>query len=326
MNTDKLSIAMSIFVLTAMGLSQRDVRGEEKLLQIYLLRSTSVNSEVVMVRDVGILKGDEETATKAGAITLCRIGRPCTEITLDKQVIMSRLASNGISASEVIVSGADSVIIARKGRVIVSDDFVKVAQQELAKEPNDVATYRWKAAWPPKEFVVDGAEGDVKLVSRRVSSNSQSQVHVLVSVMRNGKEIGVREVAFAVQYKNQRAVAITDIQSGTLISADNVRIEAFESSLPQRGWAQPYGLVARRQIRSGDTVGADSVESTKSPVLVSRNQGVVIQIKQPGLLITAMGQALEDGRANECVKIRNIDSQRVLLARVNEDGTVEPVY
>jgi flagellar basal body P-ring formation protein FlgA len=147
-----------------------------------------------------------------------------------------------------------------------------------------------------------------------------------VSVMKTGKEVCVREVVFSVQYKNLRAVATKDIQCGTLVSQDNARIETFESSLPQRVWAQPYGLAAKRQIKAGDVINADIVEAVKSPVLVSRNQGVVMQIKQPGLTITAKGQALEDGRAKECVKVKNIDSQKVLLARVNDDGTVEPVH
>jgi flagella basal body P-ring formation protein FlgA len=52
----------------------------------------------------------------------------------------------------------------------------------------------------------------------------------------------------------------------------------------------------------------------------------VIQVKQPGLAITAMGEALQDGRTNEYIKVRNVDSQKTLLARVNQDGTVEPIY
>ena len=133
--------------------------------------------------------------------------------------------------------------------------------------------------------------------------------------MQNGKEVCVREVAFNAQYKNQRAVAAIDIQPGTTINSDNVHIETYESAIPQQGYVQPYGLAAKRQIRAGTVISAEMLESTKSPVLVSRNQGVVIQIKQPGLFITAMGQALEDGRAKECVKVRNIDSQRVLVAQ-----------
>jgi flagella basal body P-ring formation protein FlgA len=38
-----------------------------------------------------------------------------------------------------------------------------------------------------------------------------------------------------------------------------------------------------------------------------------------------MGKAMEDGKAGDMIKVRNIDSQRVVLARVAADGTVEPL-
>jgi flagella basal body P-ring formation protein FlgA len=38
-----------------------------------------------------------------------------------------------------------------------------------------------------------------------------------------------------------------------------------------------------------------------------------------------MVQTVEEGSAGEYVRVRNVDSQRIILARVNEDGTVEPV-
>jgi len=62
------------------------------------------------------------------------------------------------------------------------------------------------------------------------------------------------------------------------------------------------------------------------PVIVKRNRTVVIRIERPGLLITAIGKAMQDGRAGDYIKVQNVDSQRIIFARVNADGTVEPVF
>jgi flagellar basal body P-ring formation protein FlgA len=323
MNTCKRFIIIAIS--TVASLLQSDAQAVGKL-QVYLPRNIAISGEVALLRDVAVLKGDEAKIAKAGAIALGKITRPGAEITIDKQTLMSRLASNGIYASEVVISGAESVAIGRKGYVIKAEEFIDAAEQEITKFAKDSSICRWKAAWMPKEFAGDGTGDDVKLVSRLAANGSQSQVRAIVAVMQDGKEICVRDVIFNAQYKNQRVVAANDIQPGTAITSDNVRIETYESAMPQHEYAQPYGLVAKRQIKTGSVVGVEMLEATKSPVLVSRNQGVVIQIKQPGLVISAMGQALEDGRARQCVKVRNLDSQRVLLARVNNDGTVEPVY
>jgi len=53
---------------------------------------------------------------------------------------------------------------------------------------------------------------------------------------------------------------------------------------------------------------------------------VVIRVEMPGLLVTAMGKTMQEGRAGEYIKIRNLDSQRIILCKVNEDATVEPVF
>jgi flagella basal body P-ring formation protein FlgA len=64
----------------------------------------------------------------------------------------------------------------------------------------------------------------------------------------------------------------------------------------------------------------------KSPIIAKRNQKVVIRIDGPGFLITALGKAMQDGRAGEYIKVRNADSQRIILVKVKEDGSVEPVF
>jgi len=61
-------------------------------------------------------------------------------------------------------------------------------------------------------------------------------------------------------------------------------------------------------------------------VVVGRNQTVVIRIERPGILVTAIGKAMQDGRVGEYIKVRNVDSQRIILAKVNEDGAVEPIF
>jgi flagella basal body P-ring formation protein FlgA len=65
--------------------------------------------------------------------------------------------------------------------------------------------------------------------------------------------------------------------------------------------------------------------AAQSPVVVMRNETVVIRIQQPGLTVTAVGVALQEARAGEYVKVRNADSSRVIVCKVNADGTVEPM-
>ena len=53
--------------------------------------------------------------------------------------------------------------------------------------------------------------------------------------------------------------------------------------------------------------------------------GAVIQLEAGGLVVTATGRMLDEGAAGDFVRVRNVDSQRVIIAKVNEDGTVVPI-
>jgi hypothetical protein len=93
--------------------------------------------------------------------------------------------------------------------------------------------------------------------------------------------------------------------------------------------------VAERQVRfvqvprSARAAAAQSAgkpaEAVDAPKVVFRNQPVVIEIDSEYLKVTATGLPLEDGKAGQIIKVRNIDSKRDIIARVRADGTVAPV-
>ena len=117
------------------------------------------------------------------------------------------------------------------------------------------------------------------------------------------------------------------MNKGAVLTADNTKVEDVISDVPEpTNWSKPYGLVANRNMPAGTVVGTNMAKSPKPPVVIERNQNVVIRIERAGLVVTATGTATQQGKVGEYIKVKNIDSQRVILAKVGEDGTVEPVF
>jgi flagella basal body P-ring formation protein FlgA len=126
-------------------------------------------------------------------------------------------------------------------------------------------------------------------------------------------------------YEYQQAITKVDIPAGGIISPENVKIEKITSNDPQpANWKPPYGLIVKLRLPADTVLVPNMLESLEPPIILKRNQNVVIRIERPGFLITAMGIALQDGKTGDYIKVRNTDSQRIILARINEDGTVEP--
>ena len=128
------------------------------------------------------------------------------------------------------------------------------------------------------------------------------------------------------KYNSRTVVTLVEIPAGGVIGPENVKITKTVSNHPEpTNWSPPYGLIARRRLPANTVICPDMVGPVRPAIVVRRNETVVIRIERPGLLVTAIGTALNEARPGESVKVRNVDSQRVILCKVNEDGTVEPV-
>ncbi|MCX5638478.1 MAG: flagellar basal body P-ring formation chaperone FlgA [Planctomycetota bacterium] len=297
---------------------------EDCALQIYLPREVTIKEDCLWLGQVSLVRGSDFFVAKASQIPLGRISVPGQEIVIDRPMVLSRLACNGIPSSKVTLLGAEKVKVKKQQKTIKGGDFVKRASSFLKDNP--LTACQLEPLSIPQDFVVPGDSNNMELRPRLAGTCPSDWAKVQIVVLKEGKQIGSREVTFRLKYNCRTAVTLADIPAGSLINSENVRIENTISSQPEpTDWKPPYGLIAKRHLPANTVLGANMVAPAGRPVVVGRNQSVIIRLEKPGLLVTAVGKTLENGRAGEHIKVRNVDSQRIILARVNEDGTVEPV-
>lgn len=326
MSSRTISIIMVVCLLVAAS-GEAEVEEKDYGLRIYLPREIAIESDVPSLGQIGIIHGEESLVAKASKIVLGRISVPGQEVTIDRMVVLSRLACNGIPASKVRLTGAKEIKVRRQGQIIRGDEFAELARSFLGKSAFASSVCRAELARAVKDLIFEGTRKDIRLFPRLVKSSVPNQAKIQIAVLANGKEIGTRDVGFRLKYNSRRVVTLVDIPAGAVISPENVKIEKHVSDYPEpANWTLPYGLVARRRLAAKSVVRSSMVEPVKPPVVVKRNQNVVIRIDMYGLVITAMGKTMQDGRAGEYIRVRNVDSQRIILAKVSKDGTVEPVF
>ena len=307
--------------------SKADTAKKDFGLQVYLPREVTIKNDIPTLGQVGIIRGEESLSAKASEITLGRISLPGQEITVDRRVVLSRLACNGIPSATVVLTGAEKVLVKREHQVIKGSRFVEKALSFVEKNPPDDTVCEFSPIRIPKDLVIHGKNQDMKLLPHLVKSSIRNRAKVRVTVLAQGQEIGMREVSFQLKYNCRRAVTTIDIPRGAVVSPENMKTEKITSNYPESAnWVLPYGLITKRRLPANTVIRPDMVELPKPPVLLKRNQNVIIKIDKPGLLVTAIGKTIQEGRVGEYIKVRNVDSQRIILAKVNEDGTVEPVF
>jgi flagella basal body P-ring formation protein FlgA len=341
-------------------------------LEIYLPREITINDDYLRLGQVAIIRllpqgdqppcsgsgdpGDDSLAAKAGSILLGRFSVPGQKVIVERSIILSRLACNGIPAQKVTLTGAKTVTVKQQQQIIKGERFVELAKSFLRdpalresennppagsaltpafagvtsflrkQELSNASACQWEPVRIPPDLILAGPSKDVKFSPQLIETGQTNQAKVRIVVVADGKELATREVALRFKYNSRRAVTLAQIAAGTVITAENVKIESVVCDYPEpANWRPPYGLVARRRLPANTVIDADTLDAAKTAVRIGRNESVVIRFQMPGLVVTAMGKTLQDGRVGEHIKVRNLDSQRMILCRVNEDGTVEPI-
>ncbi len=330
---NSISALMTFVLITCASFCQASANsranstGDEFAIRVYLPREVTVRDNHPTLGQVCVIRGEESLVTKANEIALGRLSVPGQEIVIDRATVLSRLASNGINASEVSLTGAEKIKIRRQQQIIKADEFVELARSFLEENLIGQSVCRTEQISTPRDLAVPTPGKEIKLSPRLELSRTRNRASVQIAVLADDQEIGTRKISFRLKYNCRKAVTLADIPTGAAISPENVRIQEIISSHPEpANWKPPYGLVTKRRIPANTVIRRDMVRQRKPAVILKRNQNVIIQIETPGLVVTAIGKAMQQARAGEYIKVRNLDSQRIILARVNEDGTVEPVF
>lgn len=299
---------------------------KDSYLKIHLPREVTVKDSNLSLGQVSIVQGGESLAAKASKILLWRISVPGQKIIIDRPMVLSRLACSGIPASKVTFTGSEKITVKQQQQTITGNEFVSLANSFLEKNPPGDSARRWNLIRKPKDFVVSETNSNISISPRLVRTGVKNQARIEIAVLSGSNKIGVRQVTFALIYDRQQAVTKVDIPAGGVINPENTKIEKIQSKDPGPvNWKPPYGLIAKRRLPANTVLVPNMLESLKSPIIVKRNQNVIIRIESPGFLVTAVGTTMQDGRTGEYIKVRNTDSQRIIIARISDDGSVEPV-
>lgn len=326
MNVKKVNIILLLCLLLTVNSYAENAKNDSSI-KIHLPREITIKNNSLILGQVSIIRGPESLVSKASKIALGQISVPGQKIVLDRKMILSRLACNGIPAWKVKLTGAEKITIKQPERTISSDEFVKLASSFLEKNPPDASICGFDPIRIPQDFIIPGDGKNVTFSVQPIPNSAKNQVKIEVTIFSDSKKIGTCEVIFGLKYNYQQIVTKVDIPAGTTISEENVKIEKIISNQPESPeWESPYGLITRRDIPANKVIQSNMLDSVKSPIITKRNQKVLIRVDMPGFLITTFGKAMQDGRAGEYIKVRNVDSQRIFLARINEDGSVKPVF
>ena len=150
-----------------------------------------------------------------------------------------------------------------------------------------------------------------------------TQARVMVRVACNSTVYWSLNVPVDIHHATDVLVLRRAVGRGELIREEDVLVQARE--LP--GLTSPFvsrvadlsGRLTRRPIPEGTAVTADALDA---PLLIHRGQNVVLAARAGGLEVRAPGVALADAGAEQRVRVRNLNSLKIVEGVADTAGVV----
>jgi flagella basal body P-ring formation protein FlgA len=150
-----------------------------------------------------------------------------------------------------------------------------------------------------------------------------TQARVLVRVACNSTVYWSLNVPVDIHHATDVLVMRRAVGRGEIIRAEDVVVQARE--LP--GLTSPFvsriadlgGRLTRRPIPEGTAVTADALDA---PLLIHRGQNVVLAARIGGIEVRAPGIALADAGAEQRVRVRNLNSLKIVEGVADSAGVV----
>jgi flagella basal body P-ring formation protein FlgA len=325
---NKMISLTTIWILTAgmFGLAAQVPQADQKLI-ITLNKDVVVDESRVYLRQIAALSGPVELVQKTQNLEMGMFSVKGQVLQADQNTVLSRLASTGISLSQVQLLGAKIVEIRRNEKTVEPQQIIQTAQTYIEKQLEGQKVCFLQVIGSPSSVVLNDPNAPAQLSALMNRYQTPGAKKVIVTVVQNGVPIAQQEVQFAVRFWSHRAVALRDLLPQTVIQKEDVTIEQIESSIPDPAeWKEPFGLAVRRRISKGSAIHPDWLGSVEAPVLIKRNQPVLVQLDTGSMFLSATGQALDEGRAGELIRVKRGQKpdERIIYCMIRADGTVRP--
>ena len=294
-------------------------------LRIHLPRTRQVRGSTLSLGAVCIIRGGDG-ARVAGAeqVQLGRAPFSREEMKVDRAMILGRLAASGFSRRDIRFSGANEVLVTPDEQEIDASRLVAAASALLNEKMPCKGEAQWRLTRQVEPVSIPAGQA-VKLSPALLDGATEQRATVRVHITRDGLAAASCELGFEKAHLWRQAVARKDISAGETITESNVVVETVLRPRPQEGWTSPYGRQTSRAVAAGSGLEQGLLTSPKPELVFERNALVRIRVDLGGFSLLAKGVALAAGRVGEAVPVQNIDSKRILTARVCADGTVEPL-
>jgi flagella basal body P-ring formation protein FlgA len=323
----KRTVTAAVVLAATLGAGVLLVGDDPPVVRVFLPREVTVDGAPLRLGRLCVVHcADRALSARAAAVAMGRAPQADETIVVDRRTIASRLAASGIAADRVRLLGAVEVTVRREATVFPAAAVAEAARKLLAARAPAPAGSRYQPTRTVEDLVLGPVAG-ATLSARLGQGAPRGYVKVLVSAVAEGRPLRTVEVWYRIRYPRRRALATETIPAGAELTRANVKVEVTPDGIREQAeWVEPFGQVALVAIAKGASIRPAMIAPKRPPVRIKKGQTAMFVLNGRGFQIVTQVEALADGRVGETIKLRNVDTRRVVSGTVAADGTLRPLF
>lgn len=296
-------------------------------ITIVMPSEVSIEGAFMTLGQLADISGDDDALiTKLRQFKLGSAPFPGSSLVLTKELLTMRLGSMGSNVSGIVWQIPEAVTVTTRSQSIRGQVLLDKAITAI-EERSGRSVSSGELSIAPIGSVQDVVipMGDIVLksdVPYGVHYNSPTAITIVVSV--NGQIFSKINLGLDVKLYQQVAVTTSQISPGEIVTTDKLRYERMDTGRLGLGYYtdmnKVQGLMARRLLVPGMVVTESMVNK---PLLIKQGSMVTILARIGGMEVTATGQAMQSGSEGQLIRVQNINSTKIVSAKVLDAGTVQ---
>jgi flagella basal body P-ring formation protein FlgA len=212
-----------------------------------------------------------------------------------------------------------------------AESYQRVDHQAMEQILNDYLTeqsellphidLRFKSIVFPEPYTVAKGRIDHQIIPAKPSIIGSQRVTLLTRV--DGQISSNQSIRIEVEALADIVVCAGTLRRGEILDAANVELRYQDISRlkePIFSLEEVVGKRLKRSVRLGEPLQKTQVEF---PPVIKRGERVVIQVESQSLMLSAAGEAKQDGQIGETIQVMNTDSHKEILCQVVASGLVK---
>jgi len=323
--TQKLNAAAAAALLVLVLLAAATAAGGAGLVSLRVYDQVEVEADQIQLGKIARIDGDDATLVRElEALVIGRSPLPGKSRSLDAAAILLRLKQSGIDLARIELQIPPEVQVSR-GAVEVSreriEQIVKAfIQQQFAGKNQAMTIKEIRGAEPV--LLPKGSLSHQVAAPRNTALAGSLPLTVTLKV---NDEVEKRMMVTAVVEVLVNALVTTrPLGRFKPIEESDVEVRQVDlSGLPSDYIVEPEAVLGKRTRRLIDANTVLRPDLVESQPIVKRGDRVRIIFESAGMRITAVGEVKQKGCLGERIPVTNLDSNKVIQARVVDPQTVK---